>query len=57
MTGGSLIVLENTGSRFLFLPHMAAAMLELLEMWLVWSAKIALKTDACSTILAIQSEG
>ena len=57
MTGRSLIVLENSGSRFLFLPHMAAAMLELLEMWLVWSAKIALKVDACSTILAVQGEG
>ena len=57
MTGRSLIVLENSGSRFLFLPHMAAAMLELLEMRLVWSAKIAFKIDTRFTILAIQSEG
>ena len=57
MTGGSLIVLKNSGSRFLFLPHMAAAMLELLEVWLVWFAKIALKVDARFTILAVQSEG
>ena len=57
MSGSSGVVLENSVGRFLFLLHTAAAMLEMLEVWLVWSAKITFKTDTRSTILAVQSQG
>ena len=57
MSGSSGVVLENSVSRFLFLLHTAAAMLELLEVWLVRSAKITFKTDTRSTIPAVQSQG
>ena len=59
MSGSSGVVLENSVCRFLFFLHigLVAAMLEMLEVWLVWSAKITFKTDTRSTLLAVQSQG
>ena len=51
MTGGSGVVLKNSGGRFL-LFHLLVALAAILEVSLFWSAEIAVEVDAGSSILA-----